>query len=822
MKKKLFFLLTIIYSFSAFAYEGYVFIDANTNGIYDEKERVLSGILVSDGLNVVKTDKKGFFSLPGHAKERFIFITTPSGYKTYNQHYIRIKENQDLYNFGLIPYPATQKDGSHKFIHISDTEIFNTSDHQDWIGNLWEYASNEKPAFILHGGDICYEKGLKEHILLMNTENMDCPVFYSIGNHDLVKGSYGEELFEEIYGPVYYSFDVGNVHYIVTPMMGGDHTPSYKKVDIYLWLKNDLAMLPAGKPVIIFNHDLLTYGDRFIYKANETDSLDLNDYNLKAWLYGHWHIHYMKKQGNVYSICTSSLDKGGIDHSTTAFRVLHVDKSGDFSSELRYAYLDKHLNITIPRNDNVLVNEKGEIPLLVNTYTSTSPVKEIHYSCSSGNKVLINKKKLKPYTDWTWGDNFIINPAYQGKEIEIEITAYLNNGDTIRRNTVFHYRKNEQSTQLDEDWINLLGDPAHTAKNNATLAPPLKLAWVNNIGANIYMSSPLIYQGNVFVATVDENLKGEAFLAKLDGQTGKTIWKYRVRNSIKNSIAIDKNLLFAQDAEGWLYAVNTSNGKLAWEKKLPVNGLPALIDGLAIDEGIVYAGSGRGLSAFKTTDGTLLWQNEDWSQGEGTTSTLAVAEDIIISSAQWKGLYANQKNNGKLLWKSDKGGIHNRGATPAIHGNIMYVTGNKSLFIIELEKGTVLVRKEFPFSVDVTSTPLLTDQEIVFGIAEEGLIAIDRETLEMKWKFQPEDALVYTAPYTRKPAATIETSPVSVGNIIYIGCSDGNLYGINQKDGTMEWKYAFGAPVFNTVAVSGNTLIVCDFGGTVYSFTGKK
>ena len=51
----------------------------------------------------------------------------------------------------------------------------------------------------------------------MNTENMDCPVFYCIGNHDLVKGKYGEELFENIYGPVYYSFDAGRVHYIVTP-----------------------------------------------------------------------------------------------------------------------------------------------------------------------------------------------------------------------------------------------------------------------------------------------------------------------------------------------------------------------------------------------------------------------------------------------------------------------------------------------------------------------------------------------------------------------------------------------------------------------------
>ena len=72
------------------------------------------------------------------------------------------------------------------------------------------------------------------------------------------------------------------------------------------------------------------------FKSKNAGSINLNEHNLKAWVYGHWHINYMKKQGDVYSVCTSSLDKGGIDHSTTAFRVMHVDSKGDFTSELRY------------------------------------------------------------------------------------------------------------------------------------------------------------------------------------------------------------------------------------------------------------------------------------------------------------------------------------------------------------------------------------------------------------------------------------------------------------------------------------------------------
>ena len=97
---------------------GKVFVDANHNGRWDKGETLMKGISVSDGLNVVLTDEKGCFCLPGHEKERFIFITTPSGYKTENAYYHRIEEGQTTYDFGLLRYDAVKSDGSHKFIHI--------------------------------------------------------------------------------------------------------------------------------------------------------------------------------------------------------------------------------------------------------------------------------------------------------------------------------------------------------------------------------------------------------------------------------------------------------------------------------------------------------------------------------------------------------------------------------------------------------------------------------------------------------------------------------------------------------------------------------
>lgn len=799
------------------AYTGHVYVDKNNNGVFDKGEKALAGIKVSDGLNVVETAADGSFTLPGHDRERFVFITTPSGYKTFNCHYRKIENKRDGYDFGLIPYTGgIAKDGSHKYIHIADTEIFNTENHQDWVNNVRDYAANEQAAFIIHTGDICYEKGLQAHIKLMNTENMNCPVFYCIGNHDLVKGKYGEELFENIYGPVYYSFDAGSVHYIVTPMAGGDHAPGYTGDDVCRWLKNDLAHVKPGTPIVVFNHDLLTYGDTFIYKGKDTE-INLNEHNLKAWVYGHWHINYMKKQGDVYSICTSSLDKGGIDHSTTAFRVMHVDRKGDFTSELRYTYLDKNICIASP----VGVATSEIVPVVVNVYASVSPVKEVVYSCFVDGKPVIKNKSLRQSTDWSWNGELPLPAKYQNKEMTLRVKARFNNGEITETERTFTCQPGKVEPVFTANWDNLVGNATHTASVFAPLNVPLRPAWIKNIGANIYMTSPLIHNGKIFVASVDEDLKGKGHVYALDGKCGTILWSYPVRNSIKNTIAIDSDIVFAQDAQGYLYAIDTETGKLRWEKQLPVNGLPALIDGLVADKGVVYAGTGKGLCAFETQTGKQLWKNEGWGQGEGTTSTLTVGNGLLIGSAQWNALYGNDAETGKKLWSASENGLRNRGASPAMHGSLLYLISDKSFFILEAATGNVVVRKPLPYNVDVTSTPLLTDKEIIFGTAQRGLVALDRETLEEKWNCPVNDALVYTCPYTRKASATIETSPVQAGNTVYVAASDGTVYGVNKEDGKIIWKHATGAPVFGSVAISGNTLVFSDFGGNVYTFCGE-
>ena len=60
---------------------GMVWVDSNGNGQWDNGEKGLSGVKVSDGQHVVVTDARGQYDLPLPAGEgRTLFVIKPAGY----------------------------------------------------------------------------------------------------------------------------------------------------------------------------------------------------------------------------------------------------------------------------------------------------------------------------------------------------------------------------------------------------------------------------------------------------------------------------------------------------------------------------------------------------------------------------------------------------------------------------------------------------------------------------------------------------------------------------------------------------------------------
>lgn len=297
----------------------------------------IANVSVSDGRNVVKTDKDGKFRLDGWRKSHFVTVTVPSGYETEN-YYIPVEKSKESYDF-VLDKSKNAYGEKHSFIQISDTEI-GEDGAGEWLDNLKNIVKETNPAFLIHTGDICYEPGLKKHIEQMNTQTMGCTVKYVIGNHDYVAGKYGEELYESIYGPVWYSFEVGNIHYVITSFQtGSDYKSFYNKNDRWKWLKNDLENVDSNKKVILFNHTK-SPSDDYVLSFGR-DELDLKKHNLVAWIYGHYHYNYVYEKEGVVNISAPRPDCGGIDSSAAGARIITVTDDGTVTTQMKYYDLDK-------------------------------------------------------------------------------------------------------------------------------------------------------------------------------------------------------------------------------------------------------------------------------------------------------------------------------------------------------------------------------------------------------------------------------------------------------------------------------------------------
>ena len=304
---------------------------------------VAKGITVSDGLACVQTAADGSFEIPWRDGAKFLSVTTPSGYRTDWPH-LALPRKYQKYEFPLSRDPLTGGDGC-SFVHIADSEI--NSPHagvQAWMDRVKRIADDAKAAFIVHTGDICRRPGLITHQRMMNDWTMGRKVVYCIGNHDLEVGPSGESMFESLYGPCWYSFEAGGVHFCVTPMPMGDYRPSYTMDDIADWLRNDLALVPKSRPVVVFNHMISSWSgkaDDVGFVFGKERPLDLRKVcNFAGFVYGHVHNNRFRRVGRVAQVSTANPNMGGIDHAPESIRVVKVAKDGFVTSKIFYGHDD--------------------------------------------------------------------------------------------------------------------------------------------------------------------------------------------------------------------------------------------------------------------------------------------------------------------------------------------------------------------------------------------------------------------------------------------------------------------------------------------------
>lgn len=245
--------------------------------VHDERGKGIPNVSVTDGYNIVRTDANGRYKLLSNATAEYIYISIPSGYE------VPMKNNAPLF-FHKVPKEYKEKqvfnfeltkskkdDNKHVMVVWSDSQVYyeeeltQLQEAVDDLKNLIAKDYPKTPVFGLVPGDMIgwikdadkLYPPIKQKIAATGI-----PFFYAVGNHDMDADDrsefYAKTTYKKYFGPNYYSFNRGRIHYIVLDNVfytaRNNASIGYlddKQMD---WLEQDLKTVAEGSTLIVTMH----------------------------------------------------------------------------------------------------------------------------------------------------------------------------------------------------------------------------------------------------------------------------------------------------------------------------------------------------------------------------------------------------------------------------------------------------------------------------------------------------------------------------------------------------------------------------------------
>ena len=263
---------------------GTVFLDQNGNRRLDEGEPPVPNVRVSNGRQITLTDEKGKYALP-IGDDDIIFVVKPRGMRTpLSRHnlpefyYIHKPSGSPPQRFagvkptGPLPqsidFPLYKQKEPEQFraILFGDPQPRDQKEVDYIAHDVVEELVGTDASFGVTLGDIVFDDLDIFEPLNKTVALIGIPWYNVIGNHDInfdaKHDRHSDETFERVYGPSYYSFDYGQVHFMVldniewmVPKTGGKgrYRGGLDKRQME-FIRNDLNMIPKDQLVVLLMH----------------------------------------------------------------------------------------------------------------------------------------------------------------------------------------------------------------------------------------------------------------------------------------------------------------------------------------------------------------------------------------------------------------------------------------------------------------------------------------------------------------------------------------------------------------------------------------
>lgn len=525
--------------------------------ILDNKGNAVSNVMVTDGRNVTITNQHGHYSIQTGSDREFIYYSTPSGYISpivgsiplfYKD--INPSLKNQIINFELIKRETDDK--KHRFIVWGDPQIYQESEFSqlsEIVKDLKKTIdSSNLPTHALSVGDNVFDKLQLNAKYIETISDLNIPFYHVIGNHDMNynkranKGS--DKTYKSHFGPSFYSFNVGNVHYVVLNDVfyyGFTHRYIGYITDEQLsWLEKDLQYVPQGSTIVLSLH-IPTKFEPFRKPRDFANELTgsvmnrhalyniLNNYNTHI-MAGHSHVQWKSEIKDnliehVHSAASGAWWQGDIctDGNPKGYYVYDVENDS-IKWHFKGLNLDKNEQFRLyVSNDTVIANvfnhdskwkveyyEDGKYIGEMEQFTGIDPISEVIYKKGSNktHKWLSSRKT-----------GHLFKAPYKNPNVPFKVIATDRFGNK--------YIKEIAPYKLVwNDEFNNEGKPNEKKWNFETYGNKWK--WGNN-EAQHYTNSKenaFISNGTLKIIAKLEDIDGSNYTSARLSTKGKGDWKY--------------------------------------------------------------------------------------------------------------------------------------------------------------------------------------------------------------------------------------------------------------------------------------------------------
>ena len=259
--------------------------------VKDTNGKPISGAVVTNGEMCVQTDANGYYEMDINLEDtKFVYVSIPSGYKAKNnanglpQFYYTVTSSDRKLgycsaNFTFEPISGdpnryTLLIGADLQPRAKTTEYDRIAFHsldvaEDFYRDIREKGASitDREVYGMILGDIVHENMSLFANYITGVKSLNFQMFNVIGNHDHDYSASTDveaaRKFEEYFGPSYYSFNIGKLHYVVLDniIMAVENGKVQKNGYAYgltdrewAWLKNDLKYVDKSTTLMVASH----------------------------------------------------------------------------------------------------------------------------------------------------------------------------------------------------------------------------------------------------------------------------------------------------------------------------------------------------------------------------------------------------------------------------------------------------------------------------------------------------------------------------------------------------------------------------------------